>query len=51
MQDVYVTEREGQIDFYKSYLPLIDNDLDLKDVSPDNKVVKYKTRRNKNGME
>lgn len=36
MKDVYANEREGQLDFYNDYLPLVDKNIDLEDVLSDN---------------
>ena len=36
IRKTYATEREGQIDFYESYLPLIDGSLIIEDIFADN---------------
>ena len=53
MKDIYVTEREGQIDFYNDYIPLVNKDLTIEDILADNNdgvlngnIIEFKTMIN-----
>lgn len=36
MKNTYYTEREGQLDFYNDYIPLVDSSLSIEDILSDN---------------